>query len=82
MQLGGYEEQNAQGYNNGVRFYEKPMETINDGTDWALAVGQLVVTKEKNNRWETFTIPHSKMVAKLSLESQYVVLPTALKEDL
>ncbi len=27
MQLGGYEEQNARGYKNGVRFYERSIET-------------------------------------------------------
>ena len=34
MQLGGYEQQNARGYKNGVRFYEKDLAVSSDGTKW------------------------------------------------
>jgi len=82
MQLGGYEEENAQGYENGVRFYEKPIETTGDGKDWAIPVSSLLIAKEKNEKWETFHIPHSGFTSKLTIQSQFVILPYSLKEDL
>ena len=59
MQLGGYEDENAQGYNNGVKFYEKPIETTSDGKHWALPIGRVMVAKERSNKWESYNIPHS-----------------------
>jgi hypothetical protein len=45
-------------------------------------VKKVVIAKEKSNKWETYNIPHSQMAPKLSIDSQYVILPLTLKEDL
>lgn len=82
MQLGGYEDENARGYNNGIRFYEKPMGTTTDGKAWTVSVSRLVIAKEVNNKWDCYNIPSSAITPKLSLESLFVVLPFSLKEDL
>ena len=65
-----------------MRFYEKPIEITNDEKHWGLPVERVLVAKERSNRWESYNIPHSQIVAKLSLESQEVILPISLKEDL
>lgn len=51
IQLGGYENQNARGYKNGVRFYEQGLEVANDGKAWLLPVQKLVISKEKGKKW-------------------------------
>ncbi len=45
MQLGGFEDENARGYDNGIRFYEKPINTTTDGKGWALPVNKIVIAK-------------------------------------
>jgi len=45
MQLGGYEDENARGYDNGVKFYEKPINTTKNGKGWVLPVSKLVIAK-------------------------------------
>jgi hypothetical protein len=82
MQLGGYEEQNARGYKNGVRFYERTIETSQDNTQWVLPVTKLVLARERGAKWDYFTIPASSLKPALSLESQFVVLPQRMREDL
>jgi hypothetical protein len=82
LQLGGYEEQNARGYKNGIRFYEKPIETSEDKTKWLIPISKLVITKERGSRWDSFVIPSSNIKPKLSLESQFVIFPIKFKEDL
>jgi hypothetical protein len=42
-----------------------------------------VIGKEKsNNKWDSYSIPFSNIKAKLSLESQFIILPERMKEDL
>jgi hypothetical protein len=67
MQLGGFEEQNARGYKNGIRFYEKPIEVSGDGKRWLLPVSKLIIAKEKGKKWECYVIPWSAMKPKLSV---------------
>jgi hypothetical protein len=45
MQLGGYEDENARGYDNGVKFYEKPINTTKNGKGWVLPVSKIVIAK-------------------------------------
>ena len=75
MQLGGFEEQNARGYKNGVRFYERTIETSADGSQWVLPVSKVVLAREKGSKWDYFSIPFSGFKATLSAESQFVILP-------
>jgi hypothetical protein len=67
MQLGGYEDENARGYDNGIRFYEKPIDKTIDGKGWILPVSRLVIAKEKSNRWDCYSIPSSAINPKLTI---------------
>lgn len=75
MQLGGYEQTHARGHSNGILFYEKPLEVSADEKHWSVSVQKVLISRESSNRWETFTLPSSKISARLSLESQFIVLP-------
>ena len=40
-----------------------------------LPINKMVIAKEKSNKWECFSIPFSGIKAKISIESQFVILP-------
>lgn len=67
LQLGGYEEQNARGYKNGVRFYERSIEKSEDNSKWVVPISKLVLARERGAKWDYFTLPNSAIRPTLSL---------------
>ncbi|CAM6000706.1 unnamed protein product [Sphagnum balticum] len=79
MQLGGYEESNARGNKNGILFYEKPLGVSTDGKHWTLESRRLLIGKERGKKWDNFALPSSNITLKLTMESQFIILPEHLR---